>query len=159
MTVVADAGPIISFARAGLEDILRRVLPAITIPEAVYDDIALKGAGKPGASLVLESAWIKRTTVSDRFQVDRLPGNLGAGEREAIVLAKQLDMPLLVDDRAARIEAEDQGIVCFGSLRVLKEAKQRAILREVKPTVDALRRSGLRISDTLYQAFLRGVEE
>ena len=42
------------------------------------------------------------------------------GEREAIILAEELKALLLIDDRPARKSAEKRGIVCFGSLRVLK---------------------------------------
>lgn len=88
-----------------------------------------------------------------------MPENLGAGEREAIVLAKERHLPLLIDDRTARREAEKQGVACFGFLRVLKEAKDQGIVAEVKPVLDALMRTGLYISDTLSQTFLREMGE
>jgi predicted nucleic acid-binding protein len=42
----------------------------------------------------------------------------------------------------------------FGSLRVLKDAKDRGIIAHVKPTPDELITVGTYMSDTLYQAFL-----
>lgn len=79
------------------------------------------------------------------------PKNLGLGEREAIALAEELDCSLLIDDRAGRKEAESRNIVYFGSLRVLKEAKDRGLLCEVTPILGALRAAGLRIGEMLYQ--------
>ena len=47
----------------------------------------------------------------------------------------------------------------FGSLRILKEAKDRGIIREVRPILDQLTATGTYISDALYQAFLRDMGE
>ena len=89
MTVVADAGPIISFARSGHDSILRQVFSQLIIPEAVYTEIVLQGAGRPGVSLVQEGTWIQRAAVQDRSNVEQLPANLGLGEREAMALAEE----------------------------------------------------------------------
>jgi predicted nucleic acid-binding protein len=59
--------------------------------------------------------------------VEILPRKLHLGEREAIVLAQELGSALLVDDREARKEARRLGIAHFGSLRILKEAKESAV--------------------------------
>lgn len=159
MRVVSNAGPLISFARADQLDLLRRVFPELIIPEAVYAEIVFQGMGKPGARAVETAGWIEQVAVQDRSEVERLPAHLGLGERAAIVLAQELDAPLLIDDRAARHEAQRRGMVYFGSLRVLKEAKERGILKEVKSVGDALRQAGLRMKDSLYQTFLKEMGE
>jgi predicted nucleic acid-binding protein len=51
-----------------------------------------------------------------------MPSKLSRGESEAIVLAKELDAYLLVDELEARKEASRLGINYFGSLRIIKEA-------------------------------------
>jgi hypothetical protein len=50
--MVADAGPILAFARANRLDLLRTVVEELVIPDAVYDDIVVRGAGKPGSRAV-----------------------------------------------------------------------------------------------------------
>ena len=159
MPYVADAGPILSFARAHHLPLLHAVLGALLIPEAVYSEIVVRGAGKPGAIEVQEAAWIARTPVQDHALVARLPAHLHRGEREALALAKERGLGLLVDDREARRVAQQQAIAHFGSLRVLREAKARGIIAAVKPTLDALITGGTFLDDTLYAAFLRGVGE
>ncbi|RJP33931.1 MAG: DUF3368 domain-containing protein [Candidatus Omnitrophota bacterium] len=159
MTVVADTGPIISFARSGNEYLLRQIFSDILIPEAVYAEVVIKGRGKPGVSLVQGSPWIKRAAVHDSAKVNRLPKSLGLGEREAIILAKERNVSLLIDDRAARREAEKGGILCLGSLRVLKEAKDSGLITSVTPVVMALREAGLRLSNALYLDFLQQMGE
>ena len=64
-----------------------------------------------------------------------------------------------IDDKSARKEAEKIGIICFGSLRVLKEAKDKGIAKKIKPIGDELKRMGLRIKSSLYQKFLHEIGE
>jgi predicted nucleic acid-binding protein len=66
---------------------------------------------------------------------------------------------LLVDEKEARREAERLGVAYFGSLRVLKEAKDRNLTLEGKPALDDLLRSGTYISAGLYREFLKLVGE
>ncbi|MGE5301890.1 MAG: DUF3368 domain-containing protein [Alphaproteobacteria bacterium] len=63
--------------------------------------------------------------------------------------------PLLIDEFEGRKEAERMGIEYFGSLRVLRDAKDRGVIRQIKPVLDELIGSGMYISDTLYEEFLR----
>ncbi len=159
MIVTSDSGPIISFVRAKRLELLKQVLQEIKIPNAVYEEIVIKGSKKPGVEEVKGSNWIKKVNVKDRFKVDQLPSRLGLGERETIILAQELGATLLVDDRSARKEAERRGVICFGSLRVLKDAKEMTLVKETKPILDGLRRAGLRIKNSLYQGFLQEMGE
>ena len=159
MVIVADAGPMLSFARAHRFDLLREVVGALTIPEAVYDDIVVRGAGKLGAADVHNAAWITRSRVSDRAFVDQLPQKLHLGEREALALTKELGGALLVDEREARRTAQQHAIAHFGSLRVLEEAKELGLIPAVKPVLDALIAAGTFLSEQLYRTFLRRMGE
>ena len=159
MKIVSDAGPILSFARAGRLDLLRHVVGELVVPDAVVDDIVVRGKGRPGAEEVRQEAWIKREQVRDRSLVEQLSGKLDLGEREALALAKETGAALLIDEREARKEAVRLGIDHFGSLRIIKEAKDRGIIPEAKSVLDELIASGTYLSDTLYQEFLREVGE
>ena len=159
MSLVADAGPILSFARAQRFELLRDVVSMLLIPEAVYDDIVIRGAGKPGTQEVQTSTWLRRERIQDRSLIEQLPSKLHVGEREAIVLAKERDAALLVDEREARRVALQLGIGYIGSLRVLTEAKDRGIIAQVKPVLDALIAAGFYIGEPLYQSVLRSVGE
>jgi predicted nucleic acid-binding protein len=159
MNIVSDAGPLLSFARAHRLHLLRRVTGTLIIPPAVYEEIVVYGAGKPGSAIVQAASWIIREPVRDRVFVTQLPTRLHLGEREAIALAKERSAFLLVDESEARREARRQGVTILGSLRVLKEAKDRGIITQVKPTLDELIASGIYISDSLYRAFLHDMAE
>lgn len=157
--IVSDSGPFLSFARAYRLDLLREVVGELIIPQAVFEEIAVRGAGKPGAEEVRQGAWIKREPVRERSLAEQLPRKLNLGEREALALAKELGAVLLVDEHEARQEALRLGIGHFGTLRVLKEAKDRQILPQVKPVLEELIAAGMYISDTLYREFLQEMGE
>ena len=108
---------------------------------------------------VQTASWITREAVQDRSFVDQLPARLHLGEREAIALAKERGTALLVDERDARRAASQLSVPVVGSLRILKEAKDRGIISQVKPILDELIATGTYISDTLYHAFLREAGE
>ena len=147
MILVADASPIISFARAERLMLLQQVVRTLWIPGAVFREIVVEG--KPGAIEVRQGGWIRRQAVMQTERVGALPRKLGRGEREAILLAEELQGVLLVDEPSARQEAVRRNIPSLGSLSILREAKLQGLIPEVKSHLDALRATGFRISDAL----------
>jgi predicted nucleic acid-binding protein len=125
----------------------------------VYQEIVIRGAGKPGSIEVQGASWIRHLPVRDRAFVDQLPPKLHLGEREAIALAKVQGAVLLVDEREARREALRQGITILGSLTILREAKTRGIIPRVTPILDELIAASLYISEALSEAFLRQLDD
>jgi len=62
---------------------------------------------------------------------------------------------LLIDERLGRQEALRLGIPIIGILGILLVAKQRSLIPQVQPVMDALiNRAGFRISPRLYQRIL-----
>jgi predicted nucleic acid-binding protein len=156
VAIVSDSGPIMSFARADLLSLLQQVVGELIIPDEVYDEIVIHGAGRAGSILL---PWIKRVCLRDQSAVTHISEKLHAGERAAIALAKGVDASLLVDDRSARSEAHRVGLNYFGSLRVLSDAKQRGIVMLAKGPLDRLIESGMYINKPLYLGFLKRLSE
>lgn len=48
METVSDSGPIVSFARADRLDLLRRTAGTLIVPNAVYEEIVVRGEGRAG---------------------------------------------------------------------------------------------------------------
>ncbi len=129
------------------------------IPEAVYEDLVIKGRGRPGATEVESSTWIHRRVVTDPATLAPLPSPLHLGERDAIVLAQELGAQLLIDERRGRKNAVEQGLEVFGSLRVLAEAKRLSLIEQVKPILEAMLGSGYWIDEELIPPFLQEIGE
>jgi predicted nucleic acid-binding protein len=119
----------------------------------------IAGRGKPGAAEVAQSDWIKRTPLNDLSSADRFSSRLHAGERQAISLAKELRLTLLVDEREARRTARSLGIPFLGSLRILHEAKRAGVIAEIRPLVQELLDSGIYLGDSMLRNFFREVGE
>jgi predicted nucleic acid-binding protein len=118
--MVCDASTLIALARIGRLDILKQVGVRVTIPTAVYEEIVVKGAGKPGADEVREASWIETREVADRSVVAKLRTALNTGESEAIALAKEIDADLIIlDDQDARNAALSEGLNVVGLLALL----------------------------------------
>ena len=156
--IVSDSGPLISLARIGRLWLLRELFGVVLIPEAVYRETVEKGKGKLGAEEITMARWIKTFPIKTR---EKLPTfrRLGAGEVEAIILAEERGLLLLVDDSLARKEAGRRGVKICGLLEVLLEAKRRGLIREVKPILTDLMNAGFRLSSALYQEVLTRAQE
>ncbi|MBF0564355.1 MAG: DUF3368 domain-containing protein [Nitrospirae bacterium] len=159
MYIVSDSSPLIIFAKIGKIELLLQALGEIRIPQAVYNEIVIQGQGKPGDIELKNTVWIRKEPIKDYVKIHQLPEGLGLGEKEAILLAQEIGAILLVDDKLARREAQSRGIICVGSLRVLKEAKEKGLIAKIKPLGDELRKKGIRIKDSLYQEFIKAMGE
>jgi predicted nucleic acid-binding protein len=154
-TVVADATPLICLAALGKFDLLGALYGRIAIPYAVYDEVVIQGAGRPGAAETAGAVWIDRISVRDPAKVASLLTQLDVGESEAIALAEELHADLVIMDEAAgrRILAA-RGIAFLGTVGVLMQAKQQGLLAALKPELDQLRAYGFHLTDRVYQACL-----
>ena len=124
MNVVSDASPLINLARIGELDLLHRLYGALLIPDAVWREVVIKGAGQPGAEEVRAASWIKTCDVVNEHLVRALRQELDAGEAEAIALALEVEADLLLmDERLGRETAQYLGVRYMGLIGVLIGAK------------------------------------
>jgi len=156
MSVVSNSSALINMARIGRLDLLRQLYGELLIPQAVWDEVVIEGAGQPGANEVKEASWIKKCSVNDEQLVRALRQELGAGEAEAIVLALEVEAEiLLMDERLGRETAHYMGLRRVGLIGALIEAKHRGLIDAIKPLLDVLRtQAGFRVSDDLYTRVL-----
>ena len=161
MIVVCNATPVIALAAVGQLDLLRAVYGEINIPDAVFHEVTIAGAGEPGAREVTAAAWIKRQPVRNRTLVNALGLELDLGEAEAIALALETSAGLiLLDERLGRHAAMRLGLTVAGTLGVLIAAKDRGLIAALRPVLDALRvQAGFWIGGELHDAVLKAAGE
>ena len=157
MSIVSNASALINLARIGKLDLLHQLYGELVIPEAVWKEVVIEGAGQPGADEVKVACWIKMHPVTNRQLVHALRQDLDAGEAEAIALALEIEAELLLmDERLGRETAHHFGLRYMGLIGALIEAKHKGLVRSIKPYLDALRDiAGFRISDILYLRILQ----
>jgi predicted nucleic acid-binding protein len=157
MSIVSNASPLINLARIGKLDLFHKLYGELIVPEAVWQEVVVEGAGHPGADEVKTAPWIKVRAVNNKPLVQVLRQDLDAGEAEAIALALEVGAELLLmDEHLGRETARHLGLRYMGLIGVLIEAKHKGLIHAVKPYLDALRDiAGFRVSDALYRRVLQ----
>jgi predicted nucleic acid-binding protein len=155
--IVSNSSALINLSAIGHLDLLQKLYTEIIIPETVWEEVVVKGKGQPGSEEVQKAGWIKKETVGNKAVVESLTLILDKGEAEAIALAKERNAEiLLMDDKTAREIAHHLGINYIGVLGVLREAKSRGLIKEMKTYMDMLKTSaGFWISKDVYEEILR----
>jgi uncharacterized protein len=77
-----------------------------------------------------------------------------AGEAEAIALAMEYDLLLLIDDMRGRRTATRRRVEVIGSAGILSVAKEVGLITAVRPVLDRLVDEGLWLSSSLYRQIL-----
>lgn len=158
MIVVSNAGPLIALAKIEQFELLRELFGKLCIPQAVYDEVVVIGAGKAGANETRQGVgnWIEVKKVKDLVMVKSLLTKLGKGESEAIALALEAKADLvLLDDYKARATAEFMGLNMTGTIGMLSRAQKKGLISDLRPLLDELRAKGFRLSDKVYAEILK----
>jgi uncharacterized protein len=164
LAVVSDSSPLIYLTRLGSISLLRRLHEQVIVPQAVWAEVAVQGAGLPEAENLQRAVgegWMAvRAPESKAESLGPAASQLGRGEVEAVLLARQLRALLLTDDSDGRAVAEGLGVQVSGTVGLLIRAKAEGHVPELKPLLDHLRReTNFRISQDLYTKALQAAGE
>jgi predicted nucleic acid-binding protein len=156
MKVVLDSSCIIVLSQIRRLDILTMLFSEISIPRAVFNEFMVKASAEEKNRL--EEVGIKVVDIKDALAVMALQADLGKGESECIVLAKELDIDLVVlDDKYARRAAEFLGLNVVGTLGILVRVHKEGRIR-AKPLISKMREKGFWIDDVLYKRIMSEIE-
>lgn len=163
MPAVSDTSPILGLAVIGYLNLLQDQFGEVFIPQTVLDELKI-GSNFKGASAVsqaLSDGWLKVKEIQNKPLAQSLLLDLHRGEAEAITLAIDLGIRLLVmDEKIGRERAKDLGLKTVGVLGVLLNAKKHGRIKSLKDAMTALRDEiGFFISDDLYRQILEQAGE
>ena len=159
---ISNSSPLIAFSAIGRLDLIQRTFESILIPQAVNREVNTftdTSATQTRVWKPIRADWIIVVSVTETPALAILRESLGAGEAEAIILATERTLPLLLDDLPARKMATRMNLSPIGSLGILARCKRAGAIREVKPVVQALRNVGIFYADSLIQRFLYDMSE
>lgn len=139
MKVLVNTTVISNFAAVGRLDLLRSVFGALHIAQAVLEEVQ---AGLDEGYLFYtgieseihpfsEDGWLRLTTIEGEEELDlfqSLPGSLHRGEAMSLAIAKCRGWRFLTDDRAARSKADDLGVPKAGTLAILVQSIDAALI-------------------------------
>ena len=152
MVVVSNSSPLIALARIQRLELLPALFESILIPPAVSREIEPSIPVLPG--------WLSVRAPSALPASPLWRTRLGAGEREALALAVELEADwIILDDLPARRSAEASRLNVIGTLGALLTAKRTGLLGAIRPELDALVRTAFFLSPQLYDNLLRDTGE
>lgn len=161
--VISDSSTLINLAGIGRLYLLHDMFGRVTIPNAVWDEVVLRG-DLPGASEVREardSGWISTQKTVNAAVVNLLGLDLHRGQAEAIALAieQNADLILLYETDARQVAATF-GLKKTGVIGILIKAKAEgkigSLRIELNKLIDIM---GFFIDDRLYCQALTSVNE
>jgi predicted nucleic acid-binding protein len=153
MIVVSDSTSLIILANEQRFDLLRNLFDVVYVPQAVWNEVQAK-------QTIELPEFIQLHGVQASKELEMLGYLLDQGESEAIVLAKTLDLPLIIDEKKGRKIASQMGIKIVGLLGIIYlNIKQLHLsTEEAKLFLQMVRDKGFRISQTLIDAMFQQVD-
>jgi predicted nucleic acid-binding protein len=148
--IISDSTTIITLLNIDRLDVLTNIFSLVYIPQKVYDEIVID------EQINLDETFFVVKKIADKKLYQLLFKSLDAGESEAIVLAKEMELSLIIDERKGRKLATNLGINIFGFIGLLiLNYKNRLLTRE--DTLDVFykaKEQGFRVGIGLENKFL-----
>ena len=152
--IISDTSCLIAFTNAKKIDILRMTFDNIEVTPEVKREYEKKGNILPD--------WLTVKEPKNKEWVNELKNDYGAGESEAIVLAKEEDNALLIlDDLSARNYAINIGIKIMGTIGVVDEARIKNLLN-INEAIDILtimKENKFRVTEKFFDDFVKYMKE
>jgi predicted nucleic acid-binding protein len=159
--IVSDTSPLISLEKIdGGYELVRRLYDKVLVPPAVLRELA-------AGPFENEEAYLSHFGIDDLLQVETperseldKTEHLDPGEREAIALALECDLPLLIEEEAGRTLARELGIRISGIAGQILHAVREEIIGgdRANRMLIALKRKG-RINQQVFESVKRAIDE
>lgn len=154
--VIADTGALISFIYLDKVDLIEKVFGDLFIAKAVWEE--LNDYDNPDfdrAVLLKLESRVKH--INSRNYLLMV---MDYGESESVILYEELNADyLLIDDNKARVVAESLNVNCIGTLGLLIKARQKGLIKDLKPLFEKLIGTDRYFSKKLLNDLLNKVNE
>jgi len=111
--IISDSTTVITLLNINKLEILKNLFDVVYLPQKVYDEIVID------EKIVLDRDLFVTKEIKNRELYAILLKVLDSGEAEAIILAKEMNLSLIIDERKGRKIAENMGINIFGFIGLL----------------------------------------
>jgi len=148
--IISDSTTIITLLNIDRLDVLSNIFSLVYIPKKVYEEIVIE------EQIVLDEAFFVVKEIEDIKLYRLLLKSLDAGESEAIVLAKEMELSLIIDEKKGRKIASNLGINIFGFIGLLILNYKNGLLTQ-EDTLDIFytaKEQGFRVGMRLEREFL-----
>ena len=157
---VADASFLIGLCLIDQWNLLEAMVEKLYVAPAVWEEVVVCGRGRAGVREMQQARLVEEHRIENRNAAEMLRVFLGPGEAESLVLAQEMSCAvILVDDLKARKAAQAAGLQTIGVAGFLLAAKQRGLVKEVRPLLELLRQKGFRLAQSLIESVSREAGE
>jgi len=148
--IISDSTTVIILLNIKRLDILKNIFDEVFIPYKVYDEIVVE------ENITLESSFFIKKMIEDKRLYKLLSRSLDPGESEAIVLAKEMNLSLIIDEKKGRKIARNMGINIMGflGLLLLNHKKKSLPEDEILEIYYSAKKASFRVSEKLEEQFL-----
>src|SRR3990167_3894359 len=159
--IIADSSPLIAFGSIDQLSIVFKLFGKVLIPQTVAQE-CLADSMRPGATAIAKTIETHKIQIHSSIMfegIDELLAILDQGEAEAISLAHSLKLPLVIDEKLGRGIAREMGIKIIGTVGILLLAKEKKIIKSIKPILQKLKDGHYFLSDALIKEVLKRAGE
>ncbi|HIO92604.1 MAG TPA: DUF3368 domain-containing protein [Leucothrix mucor] len=155
--IVSDSSSLIALLNINQLELLKLSFNKVMVPPMVAQEVEHGEFSDSAWFSLKESGFICiERLINEDNRLILLNLQLDAGESEAILLADQLKLSLLIDERAGRNMATSMGLHIIGLVGVLYALKQKNQIdtKTMKQLVSALEKAHFRMSNALKKLLL-----
>jgi len=148
--IISDSTTIITLLNIDRLDVLKNIFSLVYIPKKVYEEVVID------EKIILDDDYFIVKEIEDNKLYKLLFKSLDAGESEAIVLAKEMALSLIIDEKKGRKIASNLGINIFGFIGLLILNHKKGLLTK-EDTLDVFykaKEQGFRVGMRLENEFL-----
>lgn len=156
VVIVADASPLIALSTMGILQYLPSLFNRVYIPDVVLKECS-EDLSKPMAMEIqkaVESEILYVMPLADQKGMLELSQVLDDGEAAAIILAKELNAYILIDEKAGRQIAKREGLKLKGSMYCLVECKKNGLIDSALNKIQLLKEKGYYLDNNLVSTVL-----
>ena len=148
--IISDSTTIIILLNINRLDVLKNIFSLVYIPKQVYDKITME------EKITLDKEFFVVKEINNKNLYTLLTKTLDKGESEAIVLAKEMNLSLIIDEKKGRKIATNLGINIFGfvGLLVLNYKKEMLTKEDTLDIFYKAKEQVFRVSNNLENEFL-----
>jgi len=154
--VISDSTTLISLINIDRFELLFKFSDIIVISPTVYNEVSIQKIAKQVLDKYINLSKVIIQKPKNNEKIKELLIRLDLGESESIVLAKEQDLPLIIDEKKGKKIAISFGLDTIGLVGILLVYKKRGYLSnsEIEVIVEELREVNFRVSNKLLQLLL-----
>ncbi len=157
-SIVSDTTTLIILGKLDRYDLLANLFSKIYLPQEVIQEVSKKTDGV--YEKITKNSLFETKKITDIALFTLLDGILDKGESQAIVLAKELELILLIDEKKGRNIAKNMGLDIIGliGILILNVKKEHISKKEAIVILEDIKKLKFRVSQKLEESFLKIID-